>query len=171
MQLPVILKADRMVLIRHCRWLVCRLSRAITDCIWPKAEIVNVRQEIVHLRHQKVFQPGHDKTNKMACAPSENSDQPGHRPSLIRVFAIGMKKALVFLYLLSPKRRLWSDRADAQVDLSLCWAHMPFVWFCHVLAHFIFRCCENIIFFNIFFFNNCQCHILIGLQNSLPYLM
>ena len=21
-----------------------------------------------------------DKTNKMACAPSENSDQPGHRP-------------------------------------------------------------------------------------------
>ena len=25
----------------------------------------------------------HDKTNKMACAPSENSGQPGHPPSLI----------------------------------------------------------------------------------------
>ena len=24
----------------------------------------------------------HDKTNKMACAPSEDSDQPGHLPSL-----------------------------------------------------------------------------------------
>ena len=29
-----------------------------------------------------------DKTNKMACAPSEDSDQPGHPPSLIRVFAV-----------------------------------------------------------------------------------
>ena len=26
-----------------------------------------------------------DKTNKMACAPSKHSDQPGHLPSLIRV--------------------------------------------------------------------------------------
>ena len=25
----------------------------------------------------------HDKTNKMACAPSEDSDQPGHLPLLI----------------------------------------------------------------------------------------
>ena len=30
----------------------------------------------------------HDKTNKMTCAPSEDSDQPGHPPSLIRVFAV-----------------------------------------------------------------------------------
>ena len=32
--------------------------------------------------------PPHDKTNKMACAPSEDSDQPGHPPNLIRVFAV-----------------------------------------------------------------------------------
>ena len=38
-------------------------------------------------------EPPHDKTNKMAYAPSEDSDQPGHPPSLIRVFAIRMKKA------------------------------------------------------------------------------
>ena len=30
----------------------------------------------------------YDKTNEMACAPSEDSDQPGHPPSLIRVFAV-----------------------------------------------------------------------------------
>ena len=30
----------------------------------------------------------HDKTNKMACAPREDSDQPGHPHSLIRVFAV-----------------------------------------------------------------------------------
>ena len=28
-------------------------------------------------------QPPHDKTNKMAYVPSEDSDQPGHLPSLI----------------------------------------------------------------------------------------
>ena len=37
----------------------------------------------------------HDKTNKMTCAPSEDLDQPGHPPSLIRVFAVCMKKPLV----------------------------------------------------------------------------
>ena len=30
------------------------------------------------------YKPSHDKTNKMACAPSEDSDQPGHPPSLIK---------------------------------------------------------------------------------------
>ena len=34
------------------------------------------------------YEPPHDKTNKMACAPSKDSDQPGHPPSLIRVFAV-----------------------------------------------------------------------------------
>ena len=28
------------------------------------------------------------KSNKMTCAPSEDSDQPGHPPSLIRVFTV-----------------------------------------------------------------------------------
>ena len=35
-----------------------------------------------------IIEAPHDKTNKMACAPSEDSDQPGHPPSLIRVFAV-----------------------------------------------------------------------------------
>ena len=52
------------------------------------------------------FEPPHDKTNKMACAPSEDSDQPGHPPSLIRVFAVRMKKAWVLTYPLSAQRRL-----------------------------------------------------------------
>ena len=68
------------------------------------------------------------------CAPSEDSDQPGNPPSLIRVFAVCMKKAWVLIYPLSAQRRVWSDWADAQADLSLCWAH-TFCWFCHVVAH------------------------------------
>ena len=46
-------------------------------------------------------EPAHDKINKMACASSEDSDQPGHPPSLIRIFAVRMKKAWVLSYLLS----------------------------------------------------------------------
>ena len=76
-----------------------------------------------------------DKTNKMACAPSKDSDQPGHPPSLIRVFAVRLKKARILSYPLSAQRRLWSDWANAQADLSLRWAHMPFCWFCHNVAH------------------------------------
>ena len=45
----------------------------------------------------------HDKTNKMECVPSEDSDQPGHSPSLIRVFAVRMKKAWVLSYPLSTQ--------------------------------------------------------------------
>ena len=63
----------------------------------------------------------------MACAPSENSDQPGHPPSLIRVFVVRMKIAWVLSYPLNAQRRLWSDWADAQADLSLRWAHSHFV--------------------------------------------
>ena len=63
------------------------------------------------------------------CAPSEDSDQPGHPPSLIRVFAVRMKKAWVLTYLLRAQRRLWSEWADAQADLSLRWAHIHFVGF------------------------------------------
>ena len=40
------------------------------------------------------------------CAPSEESDQPGHPPSLIRVFTVRMKKAWVLSYALSGQWRL-----------------------------------------------------------------
>ena len=80
-------------------------------------------------------EPPHDKTNKVACAPSEDSDQPGHPPSLIRVFAVHMKKAWILSYPLSTQQKLWSDWVDAQADLSHHWAHMPFSRFCHVATH------------------------------------
>ena len=71
-----------------------------------------------------------DITNKQSdCAPSEDSYQPGHPSSLIRVFAVRMKKYWVLSYPLSAQRRLWSDWADAQADLSLRWAHTHFVGF------------------------------------------
>ena len=55
--------------------------------------------------------------------------------SLSKVFAVRMKKAWVLSYPLSAQRRLWSDWADAQADLSLRWAHIPLCWFCREAAH------------------------------------
>ena len=79
--------------------------------------------------YRNTNEPCHDKTNNMAFAPSEDSDQSGHPPSLIRVFAVRMKKAWVLSYPLRAPQRLWSDWADAQADLSLRWAHSHFVGF------------------------------------------
>ena len=38
-------------------------------------------------------EPDNVKTNKIACAPSDDLDQPKHPPSLSSVFAVRMKKA------------------------------------------------------------------------------
>ena len=41
-----------------------------------------------YVSRKKYFEPAYDKTNKMTFVPSEDSDQSGHPPSLIRVFAV-----------------------------------------------------------------------------------
>ena len=75
-----------------------------------------------------IYEQQHDKTNKMS-GPSEDSDQFWYPPSLIRVFAVHMKKAWVLSYPLSAQQRLRSDWADAQADLCLRWEHTHFVGF------------------------------------------
>ena len=79
-------------------------------------------------------EPQRDKTNKMACAPSNDSDQPGHPLSLIKDFIARLNKGGVLSYPKSARRRLRSNWADAQADLSLCWEHSPFCWFCRAQA-------------------------------------
>ena len=77
----------------------------------------------------------------MTCAPNEDLDQPGHTPSLIRVFSIFMKKRC---YPLSAQQRLRSDWADAQNDdLILRRAHMSFCWFCHAAAQIMSSRCRG----------------------------
>ena len=69
------------------------------------------------------------------CVPSENSVQPGHLPSLIRVFAVRSMGSYGPKFCSCGQRSVWSDWADdAQADLSLGWAHTHFVGF--VILHF-----------------------------------
>ena len=77
----------------------------------------------------RVFGAAWWQNHKMACAHSEDSDQPGHLSSLIRVFTVNLKKAWVLSYLLSAQWRLWSDWAYTQADLCLLWVHSHFVGF------------------------------------------
>ena len=75
-----------------------------------------------------------------------------HLPSLIRIFAVRMKKSLVLSYQLSAQRRFWSDWADAQADLSLGWARTHFVGFV-VRRH-------NYMFDLFWKAQNCTCYII-----------
>ena len=63
------------------------------------------------------------------CAPSEDSDQPGHPLSLIRVFTLHSMGSKGPKLSSCRQRRLWSDWVDAQADLSLRWAQTHFVGF------------------------------------------
>ena len=77
----------------------------------------------------RTYEPPHDKTNKMTVRPAKTQISLGIRPvwpesSLCTQWAA---KEVSFLH-------ADSDWADAQADLSLCWAHMPFCWFCHDAA-------------------------------------
>ena len=87
-----------------------------------------------------IIQKKHDKSNlnylnnwaatwqnqQNECEPCEDSDQPGHPPSLIRVFAVSSMSSYGPVSSCG-QRRHWSDWADAQADLRLCWAHTHFV--------------------------------------------
>ena len=73
----------------------------------------------------------------MTCAPSEDSDQSVHPPSLISL-RYPHEDSWVLSYPLSAQRRLWSDWTDAQADLSLRWVHMSFCWFCCTAAQIKF---------------------------------
>ena len=70
------------------------------------------------------------QTNKMTSAPSEASDQPGHPPSLIWVFAVRMKQPWVLSYPLSAQQRLWRGGCPSWSESLL--VHMSFCWFCRV---------------------------------------
>ena len=65
------------------------------------------------------------KNNKVSVRPAKTQISLGIRP-VWSVFAVRMKKAWVLSYPLSAQRRLWSDWADAQADLSLLSAHTQF---------------------------------------------
>ena len=79
----------------------------------------------------------------MTCAPSEDSDQPGRPPSLIRVFAVRMKKQWVPSYPLSAQRM-------PSADLSLRWA---------LVILLVLSCGGSLVFAGTHYFMNMSEHL------------
>ena len=69
------------------------------------------------------------RNQQSECAPSEDSDQPGYPPSLIRVLAIRMKKAWILSYPLSARED--SDQTGRMPRLIWVFAgRTSLFWFC-----------------------------------------
>ena len=80
------------------------------------------------------FEPQRLKTYLRTCVPNEDSDQPAHSRSLIRIFTVRI--------LDSQGCKGWSCGQlrlglDAQADLSLRSAHMSIVTFADISVHFM----------------------------------
>ena len=68
-------------------------------------------------------------------ASNEESDQPAHPRSLIRVFVVRMIKLCTLGYPKCAQGRFWWDCADAQADLSFRRAHMFESTFSEAASH------------------------------------
>ena len=77
------------------------------------------------------------------CAPSEDSDQPVHPLSLIWVFAVCSMGSWRPSVSSCGQRRLWSDWADVQADLSLHLTQRSLCLFCHEAAQMLMSCANN----------------------------
>ena len=82
-----------------------------------------------------ITQPVHDKTYNNACATSEDSDQPAHPRSLIRVFADRMCLLKPPGYQQTDKRGSLPYWVDVQAGLRLCCSHRSYCRLCR--AHTI----------------------------------
>ena len=78
----------------------------------------------------ELFEPRHDKTNKVTVRPAKTQISLGIR-------SVWSESSLCAWWVAKGPSSLHADseEADAQADLSLRWAHMPFCWFCHAVAH------------------------------------
>ena len=78
--------------VHNIHWRIPILTEAISETNigslqWiSHIQWLNSQQLFYYISNEQIdkeFEPMHDKTYKMACAPSEDSDRPGHPPSLI----------------------------------------------------------------------------------------
>ena len=85
---------------------------------------------LYHCHHVIMIWAASWQNQQNDCAHSENSDQLGHPPRLIRAFAVRSLGSYRPKLSSCGQRRFWSDWADP-------WAHMPFCWFCNEAAQFL----------------------------------
>ena len=93
-------------------------------CDWPICKVCDM---------WKVIWAATWQNQQSDCAPSEDSDQPRHPPSLIRVFAVRIKKV-------GPLATHWAHSEDSDQTGRISESSLgakSFCWFRHVAAHLI----------------------------------
>ena len=82
-----------------------------------------------------VYESACEKTYNKTCMTSKELDQPANPPSMARVFVHSSFDSVEAVEGTCDQRRLRSDCADAQADLSLRWSHKSYCRFYRALAH------------------------------------
>ena len=83
-------------------------------------------------------EPPHDKTNKMAVRPAQTQISQGIRP-------VWSEQSLCTQWVAKDPSFLHADSKNSDQTgrmarlICLRWAHIPFCWFCHEVAQFVFR--------------------------------
>ena len=122
----------------HLQVLVCtciKFGRVIIVCVCVRARacvgfyVYSFSKNFTYSQCQKTYLP--------TSAPSKDSDQPAHSICLIRIFVVRILDSQGCEMSSCGQRKLWSDSAAAQADLSLFWAHMSEGTFSHGVAHII----------------------------------
>ena len=89
----------------------------------------------VNLVFTLAFEPRHDKTNKMSVRPAKTQISLGICP-------VSSESLLCAQWVAKDPSFFHADSEDSDQTgrmprlICLCWAHMPFCWFCRDGAHF-----------------------------------
>ena len=151
-------------------WTTTCLKESIVSGEWrdiiTKYNFISQRATaiVAEIRNRKTIWAATGQNQQNKYAPSEDSDQ-----SLIRVFAVRRKKPWILIYQLNAQRRLWSDWADAQANLSLRWAHTHFVGFVISWLIYTFRI-KVVVFQSNYLSRNTPCIICWFYNPSMWYV-
>ena len=111
-------------------------------------KLIHVRDKLPDVSERKpsfpclqweTFEPAYDKTYKMACAPSENSDQTGHSHNLIRNARAGSESLLCVQWVAKNQSFLPADSEDSDQTGRVPRLIWVFAWrTCHFVG-FVMR--------------------------------
>ena len=89
------------------------------EAAWLRRLAWTLAVRVCYNKHSRFSRNVRKRT--LGRAPSEDSDQPAHSRSLIRFSTGRISDSQGYKDFACGQRRHWSNCADAQADLSLCW--------------------------------------------------